>query len=253
MIPAGAERTALLDQPEEAPMQSLPTERPPLSDRSGVTDAVRAQILATEHWSLLATRGMTWNEMFSRAAMFLTVLSAAVVALALVAQATDFGGGFRAFAFLVLPVVLLLGWATYVRLTNASAEDLWLVVGMNRLRHAYLELAPELEPYFVTAHHDDAAGVVRTLSFVDYDGRVDPSSVLASTPLLIGVITSVVAGVLAGLAVEALGGAPAAYVAAGVVIGLACAAAIFAAHVRAVLRLTRAYRTRFPGGGTGDA
>jgi len=69
-----------------------------LSDRSGVTDAVRAQILATEHWSLLATRSMTWNEMFSRAAMFLTVLSAAVVALALVAQATGFGPGFRSFA-----------------------------------------------------------------------------------------------------------------------------------------------------------
>jgi hypothetical protein len=32
-----------------------------LSDRNGVTDAVRAQILATEHWSLLATRSMTWN------------------------------------------------------------------------------------------------------------------------------------------------------------------------------------------------
>src|SRR5262245_863145 len=58
-----------------------------LADRSGagITDAVRAQILATEHWSLLATRSMTWNEIFSRASMFMTVLSAAVVALAVVA------------------------------------------------------------------------------------------------------------------------------------------------------------------------
>ena len=82
------------------------------SDRSGagITDAVRAQILATEHWSLLATRSMTWNEIFSRASMFFTVLSAAVVALALVAQATAFGSGFRLFALLVLPVVLLVGF-----------------------------------------------------------------------------------------------------------------------------------------------
>lgn len=85
-----------------------PSLRPPLSDRTGVTDAVRIQILATEHWSLLATRGMTWNEMFTRAGMFLTTLSAAVVALALVAQATDFGGNFHVFALLILPVVLLL-------------------------------------------------------------------------------------------------------------------------------------------------
>jgi hypothetical protein len=62
-----------------------------LSDRGGVTDAVRARILATEHWSLLAIRSMTWNEMFNRASLFITVLSAAVVALALVAQATAFG------------------------------------------------------------------------------------------------------------------------------------------------------------------
>src|SRR5262249_7328844 len=37
-----------------------------LIDRSGLTEAVRAQLLATEHWSLLAPRSMTWNEIFSR-------------------------------------------------------------------------------------------------------------------------------------------------------------------------------------------
>ena len=88
----------------------VPTEiKAPLSDRSGVTDAVRTQILATEHWSLLATRSLGWNEIYSRAGMFLNVLSAAVVALALVAQATDFGQGFRVFAYLVIPVVLVVG------------------------------------------------------------------------------------------------------------------------------------------------
>lgn len=56
-----------------------------------VPDAVRAQILATEHWSLLATRSLVWSESFSRSSWFLTVVSGGVVALALVAQATDFG------------------------------------------------------------------------------------------------------------------------------------------------------------------
>src|SRR5215467_9441696 len=127
---------------------AIPTTSPSsLSDRSGagVTDAVRAQLLATEHWSLLATRSMTWNEVFSRASMFVTVLSAAVVALALVAQATAFGPSFRLFALLVLPVVLLAGLATLTRLGNANTDDFGVVLGMNRLRHAYLELAPELE------------------------------------------------------------------------------------------------------------
>ena len=108
--------------------------------------AVRVQILATEHWSLLATRSMTWGEVFSRAGIFLTVVSAAVVALALVAQATDFGDGFYVFALLVLPIVLVLGVGTLVRLGDALTEDVRLVFGMNRLRHAYLEIAPELGP-----------------------------------------------------------------------------------------------------------
>jgi hypothetical protein len=57
----------------------------------GERDALRLQVLATEHWSLLATRTMLWNESFSRTGMFLTVVSASVVGLALVGQAEDFG------------------------------------------------------------------------------------------------------------------------------------------------------------------
>ena len=50
-----------------------------------------ATILATEHWSLLGTRSMIWNEAMSRTTVFLTVLSASIVALALLADATGFG------------------------------------------------------------------------------------------------------------------------------------------------------------------
>ena len=59
---------------------------------------LRLQILTTEHWSLLSTRAVTWNEAFSRATMFLSALSGAVVALALVAGATSFDSGFLTFA-----------------------------------------------------------------------------------------------------------------------------------------------------------
>lgn len=38
-----------------------------------VPAAVRAQILATEHWSLLGTRGTTWTEVMSRISIHLTV------------------------------------------------------------------------------------------------------------------------------------------------------------------------------------
>src|SRR5262245_31563015 len=120
-----------------------------LSERSGVTDAVRAQLLATVHWRLLATRTMTWNEVYSRAGMFVAVLSAAVVALALVAQATAFGPGFRTLALLVLQLVLRMGPLTLRRPSGANTEEVGFV-RMNWLRQAYRELAPGLEPYLVT-------------------------------------------------------------------------------------------------------
>ena len=216
---------------------------PPISDRSGVTDAVRAQILATEHWSLLATRSMTWNEVFSRATMFLTVLSAAVVALALVAQATDFGPGFRLFALLVLPVVLLVGVATVIRLGDANTEDFGLVVGMNRLRHAYLELAPELEPYFVTGHYDDEAGIMQTYGM---GHRLSVSRVLAGTPNLVAAINVVVAGVLAALVAEALGAAGAFQVVVGIAVALAGVVGHGALAFRTINSARRAYHPRFP-------
>ena len=120
------------------------------------------QILTTEHWSLLATRSLVYTEAMSRTSIFVAALSGAVVALALVAQATDFGNGFIGFALVLLPVVYFLGWATIVRLSQVNRENARWVQGMNRIRNAYLQLAPELEPYFVTSRYDDDAGVLES-------------------------------------------------------------------------------------------
>ena len=89
-----------------------------------VSEAVRVQILATEHWSLLATRNITYGAIYSRASIFLTVVSAAVVALALAAEATEFGDRFYVFALLVLPVAFFIGVGTYIRLGDARIEAL---------------------------------------------------------------------------------------------------------------------------------
>lgn len=215
------------------------------SDPAKVTDGVRVQILATEHWSLLATRGMTWNEMFSRAGMFLTVVSAATVALALMAQATGFDKNFRLFALLVLPVVLFIGLATQIRVGDARGEDAWLVMGMNRLRHAYLELAPDLEPFFITGHHDDLPGLMQTYGAV---GSIRPSRMIASTPAFVGVINAVITGVIAALIVDAFGGSAPLYVVVGIVSGLAAVIVLVGViPYRAIAELQQRMQPRFPG------
>ena len=208
-----------------------------------VPSAVRAQILATEHWSLLATRSMIWNESFSRASMFITVLSAAVVALALVAQVTGFGPGFRLFALLVLPVVLLVGQTTLIQVVEDDKEDFRLVAGMNRLRHAYLELAPELEPYFVTGRHDDEASIMRSYG---PDVRINFTRVLANTPNLVAAINLVVVGVLAALVAATLGAPDVVNLVVGVVAALAVAAGYVVLTLRTISSTRRAHRQRFP-------
>ena len=158
----------------------------------------RLQILATEHWGLLATRSLSWNESFSRAGMFLTVLSGAVVGLALVAQATSFGEGFVLFALLVLPVVLFVGGATFVRLVEVNNEDVHWVYGMNLLRHAYLDMEPDLKPYFVSGSSTEESAIVQS-----YGSHMTGSALLhalVTTPATIAFVNAVVAGVLASIA-----------------------------------------------------
>ncbi len=221
---------------------------PPISDRSGVTDAVRVQILATEHWSLLATRSMIWNEIFSRASMFVTLLSAAVVGLALVAQATGFGPGFLLFALLILPVVLLMGVATAIRLGDANVDDFGLVMSMNRLRHAYMELAPELEPYFTTSHHDDPASIIRSYG-LGY--RMNIARILGGTPSLVAAINVVVFGVITFLIAGGLGASITASVIARVAAALAGALAHGAMVSHAIRSSRSGIHPRFPGGEAG--
>ena len=180
-------------------------------DRSGPSDrasgpaggtpdpARRAQLLSTEHWSLLATRSMSWNEAFSRTGMFLSTLSAATVALALAGPAMSFGSAFPLFALVVLSVTLFLGLATYVRLTQVNNEDLYWAAGMNIIRDAYTELSPGIEDHFVTGHTLDTDGMARTFAAVDVTTGVSPWHMLVTTPAVVAVVSSAIAGVMGGL------------------------------------------------------
>jgi hypothetical protein len=210
----------------------------------GLNDPRAMQILSVEHWSLLATRSMAWNEAFSRAGMFLTTLSGAVVALALVAQATAFGEGFVAAALVILPVVLLLGLATVIRLGQVNEEDLLCVQGMNRLRHAYMEIAPDLAPYFSTRSHDDVASVFS--AFAVRPGASQVVHGLVTTPALVSIICSVLSGVIVALVAGIVSDGMVPTVVAGVVASIATWAALTAYGARTFGAFVRSMEIRFP-------
>lgn len=215
------------------------------SEMVDLPPALRLQILTTEHWSLLATRGLSWNEAFSRAAMFLSALSAAVVALALVAQATTFGDGFVMFALLILPIVLFLGIATFVRLVEIDHEDIRWVIGMNLLRHAYLDAAPELRPYFITGWHDDEAGIMATFGAKPGPGEFVHEFV--TTPGVLAVVDGVLAGVLTGIVGTRLDADMAITIGLAVAIALATVALLATYQYRGAVRPRGQRRARFPG------
>ncbi|WP_052436582.1 hypothetical protein [Georgenia sp. SUBG003] len=205
---------------------------------------LRAQLLATEHWSLLASRSLAWQEAFARTGMYLATLSGSVVALALVAQADRFGHGFRLAAVVVLPVVLFVGVTTFVRLGASNYHDAMCVAGMNRIRHAYVELAPELAPLFVMSTYDDARGVGVTMGVPP--GRSHVPHLLSATPFVVAVVNSVVAGSAAALAGGLLGLPDEV----AVVVAVAGALASVAAHAwsagRAIRKEQRSLHVLFP-------
>jgi hypothetical protein len=184
----------------------MSTEMPP-AGRDPVA-AAKLQILATEHWSLLATRSLTYTESLGRVNMFLAILSGAVIALALVAQADHFGPTFISVAIFMLAVVLFVGVATVSRLMALNRDDYRWVVGMNRLRKAYLELHPELEPHFVTSPYDDFTGALQTLGIETMIGKRSLGSAfhgLQTLPGMLSVIVAADAGAIGALVAFAIG------------------------------------------------
>jgi hypothetical protein len=128
-------------------------------------------------------------------------------------------------------------------LSDANGEDFWLVSGMNRLRHGYLELAPELEPYFVTEHHDDEASVMASYGL---GARLRLSRILAGTPNIVAAINIVVFGVFAALVAQTLGASDQVALLVGVLAALALAVGLGLLAYRSISGTRRAYRSRFP-------
>src|SRR5512132_4415885 len=91
--------------------------------KTGLDDPRALDILTTEHWSLLATRTLGYQEMFGRTTIFVAILSGTVVALALLAQATYFRREALWFALALMTVALFIGLVTFVRSVAINYED----------------------------------------------------------------------------------------------------------------------------------
>lgn len=210
--------------------------------------SARLQILATEHWSLLATRSLTYSESFSRVGMFFTVLTGAVVALALLAQAEHFNRDFTSVALLILSVVFIVGLTTLGRVSALNRENVLWVAAMNRLRHAYLEMDPDLAPYFLTDTHDDIKGTLVTMG-LPIPGRRRLSDLAhgsTTVAAMLAVIVEVVAGVLGALTAAELGAGDGAAILVGAATFLILATLFGLLMQRSFTAFASGLQSRFP-------
>lgn len=200
-----------------------------------------APLLTTEHFALQSARSATIADASGRANLYLSSVSLALVALALVGQASALGTPFFVFGLVLFPTLFFLGLATFVRVTQSTAEDLQYARGINRIRHFYLECVPQAEPYFILSAHDDLVGVFRNM-----DIRSSPWQLFLTTAGTIGVINSVVGGVIAGFVASLLGWPLAADLGVGAVIFLLSAVAHYRAERSSLIRGNERLEVRFP-------
>jgi hypothetical protein len=186
--------------------------------KTGLADPRAVQILTTEHWSLLSTRALGYQEMFGRTTIYVAALTSSVVALALLAQATDFGAETLSFALALFAVALLIGLATFVRSVEINYEDARWVMGMNLLRHAYLQMIPGLEPFFVTGHEPTTDRLALAHGLRQRPANL--ASSLTTTSSVVAALNSVLVGSLASILVVLLGASVALMVGVGASLSL---------------------------------
>lgn len=230
---------------------TLPVEAPQASqgDAGGpgpLGDPRTLQILTTEHWSLLSARSLVYNEAFSRAGMFLSFLSATLVALGLIATAVGFSDGFLMIAAVVLAIDVFIGAASLARIASASSDDIRFLQAMNRIRHAYVEISPGVAPYFMGGHHDDPTSVLGMYGPVDATPVSSLIHGFTTTPGMVGVITSAVGAALAAVLTMLLTHDPVVAGAAGVVAFVVLFVVVVAISMRMIGRFWAGMHTMFP-------
>jgi hypothetical protein len=157
------------------------------------------QIMMTEHYNLQSGRSITVSDASGRSSLFLSTVSSTLIALAFIGNISHLGTAFFVFALVIFPSLLFLGLVTFERVLQSAIEDVIYARGINRIRHLYVELAPQVQDYFILSTHDDRAGTFLNLAIL-------PSwlQLLVTTAGMISVINSILAGAFIGLLVYQL-------------------------------------------------
>jgi len=155
-------------------------------------------IMTTEHYNLQTGRSMTISEANGRASLFVGAVSSGLIALAFVGQLSHLGTTFYVFSLVVIPTLLFMGLITFERVLQSGSADFMYAIGINRIRHLYLEYAPQMQPYILLTHHDEREETLARDAMHPFWWQV-----FLTTAGMIAMINSVLAGSFVGLLLAA--------------------------------------------------
>jgi hypothetical protein len=165
--------------------------------------------------------------------MFLGAVSGGLVALGLIATATNVGAAFYAFGLILLPTLAFVGLVTFDRVLQSGIEDHGYARRIARLRGYYFLYAPDLVGHLLSVPAPERLRIQgleggRWQKFVTVAGMVS-------------VVTAVLAGSGAGLLAAVVSGDnPIAALVAGLLVALAALAALFRVQAAAWERASTA-------------
>jgi len=169
--------------------------------------------LTTEHFALQGARAATIAESTGRANMFLAAVSGGLVALGLVATASDLGAAFYGFGLVLLPTLAFVGFVSFGRALQSSIEDTEYARRIALVRGYYFEHAPEIAPYMLEVPPAELLFTQRVPG--------DRWQGYRTVAGMVAVITAVLAGATAALAaILVFDHSPAAAIVAGTLIAL---------------------------------
>jgi hypothetical protein len=192
--------------------------------------------LVTEHFVQQSARSTTVAEANGRAAIYLTSVSSALVALGFIAQVAS---RLDPFVATVLPALFVLGEFTFIRLVETSIENLVALEQIQRIRRYYAGLVPEAAPFLTPGPplgSPAGAGVGDT-----QDGQGEMVTALASTGMgasrvemlftastMVAAVNSILGGVGIALLLERVAGIGSAGT---VLIGIVATLVVFGLHL----------------------
>jgi hypothetical protein len=178
--------------------EQIPMEQPKNEPLPVELSSQLVTIMTTEHYNLQTGRAMTIAEANGRSSLFVGAVSSGLIALAFVGQLSHLGTTFYVFSLVVLPTLLFMGLITFERALQSGSADFMYAIGINRIRHLYLEYAPQMQPYIILSPHDEREETLAREA-------VHPLwwQVFLSAAGMIAMIDSVLAGSFVGLLLAA--------------------------------------------------